>query len=83
MPDILDKTAIELMGPLAECRDHLCSLGAPQASKLGERIGELMLGLIDAAEDVAAYYDKWASGEPSAAMQVQSVVWRFNRELRT
>ena len=58
----LTRCAVASLPVLIEARAHLIGLAAPQASRLEERIGDLLDQIVYCAGLVHAYGNKWPAG---------------------
>ncbi len=74
----IETIPVAILPLLIEARGRLHGLGAPQASRIAERIGEVLEALIDVAADVESYGNKWTGGslsEIAAALSVATREW--------
>ena len=74
----IDTVPLAILPLLIEAKNELHSYGAPQASRIAERISTILTDLIDVAADVEAYGNKWIGGKMediATALNIATKEW--------
>jgi hypothetical protein len=76
----LDQSATTLLPLLLRARGKLSALAAPKAEKLSDRIFVLLEQMVDVAEDVELYCDKWRtpSDMETLAADIRLAIKEYN-----
>lgn len=73
----LTNSALRVLPLLIEAEDRLCDLASPQASRLSERIAKALYELIEVAEDVEAYGNKWTGSMEEIAGKIRAATLEY------
>jgi hypothetical protein len=75
----IDTVPVAILPLLIEARHELHRFGAPQACRLSDKISAALEALIECAEDVESYGNKWTGGTMgnlAQSLNVATKPWR-------